>query len=538
MIKNILIPEKIKNYYIFPKRVVGFDIDKTHVTAMQIYLNGNTVTVERCIDEKLETGAQLSHDEKVVNAIKNIVNELDSFDEIYTSISSSHVIFKSLKLPFTSYSKIKGVVEYEVEPLLPFSAADALIDFIVTQEIPEEKSSEVMVVAAQRNAIEQHVAFFEQAGVSPSKVVVDLLSLYSLYKNIPAYADLKGSVVLVDIGFNVSRVAFINDGRLAFVRTIPKGIFSQARELAKLHSVSQTEAAEVIMRFGMEKPDDSSYKDSMEKVASKFWSDIKFTLQSFSSQLQEEVDIEKLLILGQGAKISGISEFSTKFLGISSQLFKVESLIRKSNVKIKNSLTIPSSNIISLAVAFPSEITDKFNLYKMGAGISDANLLNKQLITAAVFVFIIFSLFFVHGYVQVSKLRQEYNASQKEAVDALHKKFVKSREEDELELAVDEAEREVGEKEKWFAFVGKDRFSFLKYLQALFETIDKDALGIKVEKLTVSPADMEMVLDAEVKNYKALRTLVKDLKKNKMFKLETSPEETKFKMNIKLLRNV
>jgi len=538
MIKNILIPEKIKNYYIFPKRVVGFDIDKTHVTATQLYLGGNTVTIERCIDEKLEIGAQLSHDEKVVNAIKNIVSNLDSFDEIYTSISSSHVIFKSLKLPFTSYSKIKGVVEYEVEPLLPFSAADALIDFIVTQEIPEEKSSEVMVVAAQRTAIEQHVNFFEQAGVAPTKVVVDLLSLYSLYKNIPDYAHLKGSVVLVDIGFNVSRVAFINDGRLAFVRTIPKGMFNQAKELAQLHNISQTEAAEIIMRFGMEKPDDPSYKKNMEKVASTFWADIKFTLQSFSSQLQQEVDIEKLLILGQGAKIAGVSEFATKFLGISSQLFKVESLIRNSNIKIKNSLTIPSGNIISLAVAFPSNIIEKFNLYKMGAGIRDTNLLNKQLIAAAVFVFLIFTLLFVHKYVQVSKLQQEYASSEKQAVAALHEKFKKSQEEDTLESAVEVAEREVEEKERWFAFVGKDRFSFLKYLQALFETIDKDALGIQVEKLVVSPSDMEVMLDAQVKDYNALRTLVKDLKKNKMFKLEASPEKTKFKMNIKLLKNV
>ena len=537
MIKNILIPEKIKNYYIFPKRVVGLDIGKTHVTATQLYLSGKTVTIERCIDEKLETGPQLSHDEKVIQAIKNIVNELDHFDEIYSSISSSHVIFKSLKLPFTSYSKIKGVIGYEVEPLLPFSVADALIDFIVTQEIPEEKSSEVMVVAAQRAVIEQHVALFEQAGISPTKIVVDLLSLYALYKNIPAYENTKGSVVLVDIGFNVSRIAFIIDGRLAFVRTIPKGIFSQAREFAKLQSISQTEAAEVIMRFGIEKPDDPGHKESMEKVSATFWSDIKFTLQSFSSQLQEQVDIEKLLILGQGAKIAGISAFVTKFLGIQSQLFKVDSLIAKSNVNIKSALTIPSSSIISFSVAFPSQITDAFNLYKMGAGIRETSLLNKQLIASAVFMFLIFALLFVHQYVQVGTLAREYNASEKEAVAALHKKFVKSQDEDTLEGAVEEAEREIKEKERLFAFVGKDRFSFLKCLQSLFDTIDKDALGVTVEKLTISPSDEQMVLSAEVRDYKALKALVKDLKKNKMFRLEESPEKTKFKMNIKLSKN-
>jgi len=537
MIKNILIPEKIGNYYIFAKRVVGFDIEKTHITATQVYLSGSKIRIERCIDQPLEVGNETSHDEKVVNAIKSILNILDPYDEIYTSISSSHVIFKSLLLPFIGHDKIKMVVNFEVEPLLPFSVNDALIDFIVTKEIKENNSSEVMVAAAQRKAVDDHIVLFEQAGVMPTKVVVDLLSLFSLYKNIPEYENLTGNIVLVDIGFNLTRIAYINNGRLAFVRTLSKGILSQAKVFAQSYGISQNDTAEMIMRYGYKKEDDQKYKEAIEKAASSFWLDIKFTLQSFSSQLGKDVGVSKVLILGQGAKIEGISSFAGNFLSLDCELFETESLSKKRNVTIRNALKIPSSNIVSLAVAFPSKIIGAFNLFKVGAGIKDAKLINKQLATAFIFILIIVVLLFVNSYMQVGRLKKEANASEKEVMSVLRKNFKIPSDVTALEDVIEEANSEVRKAEERFAFAGKDRFSCLKYLLALQDAIaDKEGFGIVVESVTIT--EDRIILKAKVKDHEALIKLVKALKKSKLFSNVESPEKVDFEMNIDLAKNV
>jgi len=539
MIKNVLIPEKVGNYYIFPKRVVGFDIEKNHVTATQVYLSGNGVKIERCVDQPLEINGEISHDEKVVNAIKSIFNSLDSFDEVYTSISSSHVIFKSLRLPFIGHSKIKAVVNFEVEPLLPFSVDNAQIDFIVTKEIKEDNSSEVMVAAAQRKAVDDHVALFEQAGVIPTKVVVDLFSLYSLYKNIPEYENLSGNVVLVDVGFSLTRIAYVNDGRLAFVRTLPKGILSQAKVLAQAYSVSQNEAAEMMMRYGYKKEDDPEYKQAVQKAASPFWSDIKFTLQSFSSQLGGDVGVSKILILGQGSKISGVSEFAKNFLSIDCDLFDTVSLVKKNTVKVKKGLQIPSSNMVSLAVAFPSEIIGKFNLFKIGAGIKDAKLINKQLATALALILILIGLLFIYSYLQVGKLKSEVRESEKEVITVLNKTFKIPEEDTDLEDVINGADAQVRRLEDRFSFVGKDRFSCLKYLLALQDAIaDKEGFGIQVESITISATDNKIMLKAKVKDFEALKKLVKELKKSKLFSYVESPEKIDFDMRIDLAKNV
>lgn len=536
MIKDVLIPEKIGNYYIFPKRVVGFDIEKTNVTATKVYLKGSSVTIEKFIDEKFEIGNQLTHDEKVVKSIKNIVETIGKFDEVYTAIPSSQVIFKSLKLPFLGYNKIKMVLRYEVEPLLPFSLEDGVIDFIITKQLPEEKSSEIIVAAVQKMYVEQHIKLFEDAGVTPKKVFVDLLSLYSLYRKIPEYSDLKYGVALVDVGFSDTRIAYIHDGRLAFVRTLPKGIFSYAKALSESYSIAQPEAVSQIMRFGLKKEDDPQYKEAIEKVLSSFWSEVKFTLQSFAAQFDDTKDISKILILGQGASIKGIDDFIKRFLNIDCQLFNVEGLVDNKDILIKNSLTIPRSNIVSLAIALPSPITERFNLYKIGISEADTRLLNKQFITAIIFVVLIFVLLFLHSFIQVRKLDSEIARSQDEVVSKLRNRFNIPKQEEALEDVVDFAKREVKKEEDvWGAFSGKDRVSFLKYLLALTDVIDKEALGLKIKSLTISDVDKQIILDAKVKNHKALTKLEEDLRgKPKLFSYVQSQDKIEFSKKITL----
>lgn len=109
MIKNIFIPEKLGSQYLFPQRIVGFDIGKIHVTATQILLKGTTTTIEKCITLPLEVNS-VPYEERVSKAIALILEQVDPYDALHTSIPSSLVIFKELKLPFLAPHKIRMVV--------------------------------------------------------------------------------------------------------------------------------------------------------------------------------------------------------------------------------------------------------------------------------------------------------------------------------------------------------------------------------------------------------------------------------------------
>ncbi len=149
-IKDIFLPEKINSYYLFSKTVVGIEINKTNIIATKTRIQGNTSTIELIIEEKISEEVSEEDFQRTTPTLTSIFSKIGNYDEIHTTLPSSVVVFKELKLPFVSREKISMVIGFEIEPLLPFSLRDAAIDFIITREIPEEKSSEILVTAVQK----------------------------------------------------------------------------------------------------------------------------------------------------------------------------------------------------------------------------------------------------------------------------------------------------------------------------------------------------------------------------------------------------
>lgn len=533
MIKNIFLPEKIGNYYIFSKRIIGFDISKTHVNATQIYVNGNKRIIEKYIEEKIESDSTAHYSERVRNALKKALEQTSPHGEIHSCLNSSLVIFKELSLPFLQYEKIKMVINFEIEPLLPFAIDKAAIDFIITKQHLKEQRSEVLVAAVQKERLEEHINLFTELNIKPTVITVDLIALYGLYTLIPSYAHQEGDIALVDLGIHSTRIAYIHDGQLRFIRTLPKGTFNQAKEAGEELHIQPAAAMEHLVRFGLEENDDKKTVDAIKKSTTLFWQEINFTIQSFSKKT-EHPTIEKMILLGSGSELKGLTTFIHNTLDIPCELFNLTPLFNEKNITIKNKHTIPSSSIISLSTALPAPLTDTFNLGDT-LGKTDIPLLKKQVVIAFVLVIALFSTIIAHSFFQIRKLQDETTSSTKEIITTLKKQFPKI-EGTRLDDILEEAQQAVDEEEKlWFAFSGPARASSLEYLLELTNRIDKKSLGFVVEKITITEGTI--TLKARVKDYEALKILERDLRQSKRFSYVEPQEKTDFTMRIGLLQN-
>ena len=165
MIKGILLPSQIGDDFIFAERIIGVDIGKTNINASQIYASGNNVTIEKCKEVAIE-GNKKNNSDRTVGPLKKLMASFKKPYKVYTALPSSMVVFKELKLPFTSHHKISMVVRFEVEPLLPFSINDAIVDFIITKSFPEKNSVEILVAAVQKQHLAHHLSLFKKASRS------------------------------------------------------------------------------------------------------------------------------------------------------------------------------------------------------------------------------------------------------------------------------------------------------------------------------------------------------------------------------------
>jgi type IV pilus assembly protein PilM len=545
MIREIFLPNKIRGYYLFAQRIVGIDIGKAHISATQIYLKGRSILIEKYIEEKLETGNSINYSERATKALQHVVSQLDKFDKVHTALSSSVAIFKEIKLPFLSYDKIKMVVNYEIEPLLPFSINDAVIDFIITKQHPQESTSEILVAAVQNQHIAQHLQIVQNAGISPEIITIDLFALYGFYKRIPAYEQLSNTV-LVDLGPQVTRIAYIQDGQLRFIRSINKGVLHLAKIVGDNLDMQANEAMEHIIRFGLATSSSPRFVQAIHNALTSFWQEIQFTLQSFTAQTEPPQQISKILLLGSGAEIKGISEFVSSLLHTPSQLMHATDILQDPAITIKNKTSLPSTSIISLSTAILAPVVENFNLRQGEFSLQRTQLLDKQLIVATSLLLILLSILSFHSFFQIRKLRKEARASITEALNALKNRphftlplqdgLKGVKEKDLLKRAIEICEDEVKKQEAmWFAFAGPARSTFLKYLLELTSKIDKTSLGFVIESLTISEGVMK--IKAHVKDHEALKILVKELKESKLFTFVSSPEETNFEMKIILAKN-
>ncbi|MCX5922788.1 MAG: pilus assembly protein PilM [Candidatus Dependentiae bacterium] len=511
MIKEIFLPNTINGYYLFPVRIVGFDVGKTHISATQIYMTGKKTIIEKYLETPLDQGSASNYAERVSNALKTIMLQLDTCDRVHTAISSSVVIFKELRLPFLNYEKIKMVLNYEVELLLPFPIQDACVDFIITKQYPDLGSSEVLVAAVQNNFIAEHLQLFTDAGISPDVVTVDLFALYGFYKKLPVYAATTSDVTFIDLGMQTTRIAYVQDGKLRFIRTINKGL---------------------------------GQSDTLESKL--FWQEIQLTLQSFKAQAQNNTANTRIMLLGNGAEIKGIADVASQQLGMPCELMRANSLLHDSTITIKNDIPLPSSSIISLSTALPSPITQHFNLRQGIFALPIASLFNKQLLVACCLILLCIGSLGTYSFLQIRAMRNEAVASEKEALASLteRKDFERvlqeelkgTSEKNKLEDAKDIAQSAVKKlEEMWFAFTGSARSSMLQYLLELSNRIDRDGLGFDIESLTISEGTM--TIKAHVKNHEALKILEKELKQSKLFSYVPTQEETNFTMKIILAKN-
>ncbi len=535
MIRNLFLPDRVKGYYLFGTRIIGFDIGKTAVKATQIYCKGREIIIEKCFEAPIQAGnAPNEYQERASAAIK-IILEQAHYDIIVSSLASSQAIFKELKLPFVGIDTIKKVIGFEVEPLLPFSLNDAVIDCIITKENVAENSSEVLVGAVQNQYMAQHLALFEAAGIQPEQVTIDLFALYGLYKMIPAYAQQKGGVVLLEIEGQSTRMAYIYDGQLRFIRTLAKGLLDQARSVSGALHISEQEAFEHIIRYGLESAHNEGYIGAIKQAFTASFNDVMFTLQSFVSQAKPIQSINKIIIFGTSASIKGLPELITDLSHIKCEIFHVNGLIHN-GFGISAKSAIPQANIVSLATALPNTSTSSFNLRKREFALSQAQQFMRQFIIAlALASFIIGSLLAMAVW-QTRKLKREAYQSEQEVITALKEKIKKIPDDvNGLDDTLEAAKAEVTREEKmWSAFSSAAHPHFLEYLLELTNRIDKASLGFDLERLTITQDTI--TLKAQVKGFDELIVLERDLKESKLFSYVERVHDPKFTMIIKIAK--
>lgn len=525
MIKELFLPDNIKNYYLFKKRIAAIDITKTQINTCLISLYRDKKIIEQIIETPIIPGPTSSLHERTLEALIQLKSNITNYDELVTIIPSYLTVTKELKLPLEEREKISLILGFEMEPLLPFARQDTILDFIITKKIPSEHSTEIMVAAIQKNNVLDHIALYEAAGLTPSRTVIDIFILYEMYTIINNHNTLNEPVVIIDIGLNSIQIAYIIDNQLKAVRSINHGISLIAKTFSTLTMQNPNQAIEHIMRYGLKHTENIEHNKTMEKAVDGLWQEINFTLDIFTRKNNQK-KIAMIFFAGISGQINGLIEYITAISHTPCHELSINQFIQQAQLHTTLGQKITSNALISIGAALPKNNDYDCNLLKEIVKPTNNNIL-LYFITSISIAIISTLLLLSVTQLRLKKINTELTNSKTEVIEKLKKELPSISDQDtDLDDVLSSAQQLITKEENtWFAFSHESHPPILEYLLELTNNIDKIATGFQPHSIIIN--EKMIILNASVRDYDALKIFERDLKRSKLFK-NTEPRQVDY----------
>ena len=498
MIKDLFVPQVIGDFSLFTQRIVALEITEMEIIAAVVIWRGKKKTIEQVLQESLSQDLAIPFKDRSKTALQKIMQQIGSFTKIIVVAPSSKLIFKEISVPAMSWQKIKILLPFEVEALLPFPLDQALIDGIVVHQGSKEQNTEVFVVAAKQDIIQELNSLLIEAGIKPNVITTDLVELYSFYCALPLEPTLQ-TTLLLDLEPSHTRLLLSVEGKLEAMRVLPQGFKGQENDLRALFAL------------------------------------INVTVENFLSKVRKDA-LERIIVCGQGVEKEGIQELVTDFMHAPCRSAPLTQLLREDIVATAQDFEHANRCIVPVTAALSFVTTEEFNLDTHVADQKTNSLITKQLIITLSLIGSILLMLLINSMVIQRQLNAELSTREQQAITLITQQLnltlpkVRGK---TVAMTLDQvnnlAQAKVAQEEElWFTLSSQNRFAFLSYLQTLSSLLNRQDLGLELRQLTMSEDTDTITLDGRVKNFEALHAFEDALNQASLFKSVTKPQDLKF----------
>ncbi|HEX7897385.1 MAG TPA: type IV pilus assembly protein PilM [Planctomycetota bacterium] len=288
------------------RHLIGLDIGSKFVKAVQLTeTSGQFKVTEFGI---AEISAQVS--------VADVVSELfgrKNFrtKRVVSAVSGRFVFVRYISMPVMTDDELTNAAKYELGKYIPVEVDEVLHDSQKLEELPPQEGQEpemrVLLVAAKRTFIDEHVAVVETAGLQPSIVDVDSFALgnaYELSGMVNAAAVAQGKLVaLVDIGASKTNINIMSDSVSYFTREFYKGGDDLTDAVSKKLSLESREAETLKRNPGGEL---DKVQEALTSVIEDICHDINISVDYFENQYDKKV--EEVYITGGASSTPNLAE--------------------------------------------------------------------------------------------------------------------------------------------------------------------------------------------------------------------------------------
>ena len=296
-------------------------------------------------------------------------------------LAGEGVAARRLSLPNIPEEEIQEAIRCsQAGELFPFSLGDAMLAFQVLSrdEIGGQTKQEVMVAAATKEKVMEHVELLHQADLEPVGLIAEPHAIEQLWRNTNLGEGEEGSIAILDLGSRKTSIHIFHGRDLQFSRYVPTSGDAFTMALAGVIRAGEQEIelntaqAESLKRqHGIPSVEDrgktaegiplSQVAVRIRPVLEKLETEISRSFDYYAFQFQGET-ITRLLLTGGGAKLKGIDTFFADRFDVKVGFLDPLAPIIMQDSQAFSELDAATRPVFTVAVGLSLPLRERFNL--------------------------------------------------------------------------------------------------------------------------------------------------------------------------------
>lgn len=304
------------------QHVIGLDIGSWSVKAavLESSLRGFAlVDVAEHHVPRLPTGKMADPD--TAAQVSATLRQVTEWEGLSTAVPGRQAMVREVELPFTDDRKIKPVLGFQLEDLLPLDVDDLTFDY-VHQEDAGAETATLLCAAVPSAFMAEFLSDLASAEADPKVVTLDTMAYSHLLNHLDEDAS-EGPVAVVDIGHETTQVSVIEGGKVRTVRTLARGGHHLTLALMNGLELEYGEAEHLkhtSLRLdghlppGADEAQHAQLLGLIDKPLRAIFRDIRLTLHAHRSRWRTPV--ERVICFGGSARMPGMREALGHVLGV------------------------------------------------------------------------------------------------------------------------------------------------------------------------------------------------------------------------------
>ncbi|MBS3735089.1 MAG: type IV pilus assembly protein PilM [Phycisphaerae bacterium] len=233
---------------------IGLDIGTSVVRMLQLQRTGGQISVVSAGKRELPPGNETGPGRRkaIAEAVSKILrNGRFRGRQVVSALSCNEMHVKNVRMPVMSDRELADAVRWEAGERLPFKPSGDQLRWVRAGQIRKgtDVREEVIMLAAAPDAVENHLALLEEAGLVAAHIDAEPLALFRVFTHFLRREDDEKVVsVVADIGHSGTRVTVARGRQIVFVKAIDISGKQLTQAVAKHLNLTPAEAAELRLR--------------------------------------------------------------------------------------------------------------------------------------------------------------------------------------------------------------------------------------------------------------------------------------------------